>query len=97
MLRIREVLVALPDPGRAAEVVDRDGRDALLAEPQGELLVEVVQATNVGKNDDAAPSRRIGPAANAANRVPSAASSTRSSCETDAPAIGGIGGPESGS
>ena len=36
-----------------------------------------------------------GVAANAAKRLPSAASSTRSSCETAAPEIGGIGGAES--
>ena len=38
-----------------------------------------------------------GVAANAAKRLPSAASSTRSSCETAAPEIGGIGGSESSS
>ena len=60
VVRVREVLVALSDPGRAPEVVDRDGRDALLAEPEGELLVEVVQAADVGKDDDAAAGRRVG-------------------------------------
>src|SRR5438067_1870531 len=38
-----------------------------------------------------------GSAAKAAKRVPSLDSSTRSSCETDAPARTGIGGSESGS
>ena len=38
-----------------------------------------------------------GSAAKAANRLPSAASSTRSSCETAAPEMTGIGGDESSS
>ena len=45
------------------------------------------------------PDRRgsSGRAAKAANRVPSAELRTRSSCETAAPAISGMGGSESSS
>src|SRR5439155_14253939 len=41
------------------------------------------------------PADRSGPAWNAAKRLPSAASSTSSSCDTAAPAIGAMGGSES--
>ena len=43
----------LRDAGRAAEVVEGDGGDAALGEPECELLVEAVEAANVGEDDDA--------------------------------------------
>jgi hypothetical protein len=51
--RVLEVVVALADAGRAAEVVDRDGRVAALREPQRELLVEAVEPADVREDDDA--------------------------------------------
>src|SRR5581483_2636250 len=53
VLAIREVVVALRDAGRAAEVVDRDGAVAALREPQRDFLVEAVQTAHVGQDDDA--------------------------------------------
>jgi hypothetical protein len=38
MLPEREVVAALPDARRAAEVVDRDGGDAALGEAEREFL-----------------------------------------------------------
>ena len=48
-----EVLVARAEPGRAAEVVDRDRRMAGGGEALGQLLVEAEQAADVGQDDDA--------------------------------------------
>jgi hypothetical protein len=48
--------IADADPGGPAEVVDRQGFHAQLGEAQGQLLVVVVQAANVGQ-DDHGPSR----------------------------------------
>ncbi len=50
---VLEVLVARAEPGRAAEVVQRDRRVAGLGEALGELLVEAEQAADVGQHDDA--------------------------------------------
>src|SRR5205807_6448216 len=50
---VLEVLAALGRAGSAAEVVERDGRDPALGEPQSELLVEAVEAADVGEDDDA--------------------------------------------
>ena len=80
-----EVVVALPDARGPAEVVEGDGGVAALGEAQRELLVEAVEPADVGEDDDADARRLVGRAANAANRVPSADSSTRSSCEMAAP------------
>ncbi len=93
---VLELVVALRDSRRAAEVVEGDRRVSALGEPQRELLVEAVEAADVREDHDA-DARRLssGVAANAAKRLPSAASRTRSSCETAAPEIGGIGGEES--
>ncbi len=96
VLHVVEVVVALRDAGGAPEVVERDGRVAALGEAQRELLVEAVEATHVRQDHDAGrrrPRRAMRP--NAANRLPSAASSTSSSCETAAPEMTGIGGSES--
>jgi hypothetical protein len=60
VIRIREVVVALRDAGGAAEVVERDRADVALGEAECELLVEAVQAANVGQDDDAFVRRRIG-------------------------------------
>jgi hypothetical protein len=50
--RIVEVLSALLRARRAAVEIERDGRVAALREPEGELLVEPVQAADVGEDDD---------------------------------------------
>ena len=60
VLRVREVVVALADAGRAAEVVDRDRRVPALGEAQRELLVEAVEAAHVGQHDDARRGRLLG-------------------------------------
>ena len=52
VLQVVEAVVALGDPGRAAEPVDRDGGVAALGEAQGELLVEAIQAADVRQDDD---------------------------------------------
>ena len=54
-----EVVVALGDPRRTAEVVDRDRVEAALREAQRELLVEGVQPAYVGQDHDADPRRRF--------------------------------------
>ena len=43
--------------GRPPEVVDRQCLDACLGEPKGEFLVVVVQAADVGQDDDPGPGR----------------------------------------
>ena len=50
---VLEVLVARAEPGRAAEVVDRDRRVPGGGEALRELLVEAEQAAHVGQDDDA--------------------------------------------
>ena len=98
VIHVREVVVALRDARGAAEIVDRDGRVTALGEAQRELLVEVVQPADVGKDDDPRPARLVGKRGYAANRLPSAASSVRSSERTGAPPErAGIGGTESSS
>ena len=52
MVHERELVVALADAGRAAEVVDREGRVAAFREPEAELLVEGVEPAYVRKDDD---------------------------------------------
>ncbi len=47
-----ELLVALRRAGGPAEVVESNGGDAALGEAQGELLVEAVEAADVGEDDD---------------------------------------------
>ena len=54
-----EVVVALLDAGRAAEVVERDRGDAALGEAQRELLVEAVEAADVGEDHDARRRRLV--------------------------------------
>ena len=49
---VLELVVASGDAGRAAEVVDRNRREAALGEPEGELLVEAVQAADVREDRD---------------------------------------------
>ena len=97
VLHVGEVVVALADAGGAAEVVDRDGGVAALGEAQGELLVEAVEPAHVGQDDDADRRGRVGRAAKAAKRVPSAEREHEVLCETAAPAISGMGGEESSS
>jgi hypothetical protein len=50
VLHVVELLVALAEPGGAAEVVDRDRAVARLREPLGELDVEAVEAAHVGED-----------------------------------------------
>ena len=47
------VVRPLVDPGGAAEVVEGDGRVAALGEAERELLVEAVEAPDVGEDHDA--------------------------------------------
>ena len=47
-----ELRVALADPGRAAEIVDRDSLNARLGEAHRQLLVEAEQPANIGQHDD---------------------------------------------
>ena len=51
---VLELLVARPEAGGAAEVVERDRVVAGLGEPLGQLGVERVQAANVGQDHDPA-------------------------------------------
>ena len=60
MLHVRELVVALRDPGRAAEVVERDGGEPALGEPQRELLVEPVETADVREDHDARRRRLVG-------------------------------------
>ena len=60
VLHVRELVVALADARRAAEVVERDGGVAALGEAQRELLVEAVEAAHVGQHDDADRRRLVG-------------------------------------
>ena len=55
-----EVVAALADAGRAAEVVDGDRRDAALGETQRKLLVEAVEAADVRQDHDAGVARLLG-------------------------------------
>ena len=57
---VLEVVAALLDAGRAAEVVDRDGGVAALREAQRELLVEAVEPADVRQDDDAGARRLVG-------------------------------------
>ena len=58
--------------GRPPEVVDRHGVDAVLREPQGELLEVRMQAADVGQDDDPGTGRRSAPVSwNAAKEAPS--------------------------
>jgi hypothetical protein len=97
MVCVREVVVALADACGTAEVVDRDGGVAPLGEPKDDLLVEAVKARTSGRTTTPRPLGASGVAWNAANWLPSEASSTTSWCETAAPTICGMGGAESGS
>ena len=54
-----ELVVALVDAGGAPEVVDRDRRVAALGEAQRELLVEAVEAADVGQDHDADAGRLV--------------------------------------
>ena len=49
---VLEVVAALLGSGRASEVVERDRRVAALGEAQRELLVEAVEAADVGQDHD---------------------------------------------
>ena len=63
MLHVLEVVSALLRPGRAPEVVDRNRGNAPLCEAEGELLVEAVEAADVGEDDHPFPAgllRRCG-------------------------------------
>ena len=60
MRHVLELVVALGDARRAAEVVERDGRVAALREAKCELLVEAVEAADVGEDDDARFARLVG-------------------------------------
>ena len=60
---VLEVVAALGDAGRAAEVVDRDRREAALGEAKRELLVEAVEPADVGQDDDAGLGRPVRPRA----------------------------------
>jgi len=93
--RVLEVVAPLRRARRPTEVVDRDRVEAALGEAEGKFLVEAVEPPNVREDDDADPVRLVGVASKAANRLPSAASSSMSLCETAAPAIRGTGGSES--
>jgi hypothetical protein len=53
VLPVVEVLAALADARRAAEVVERDRRVAALGEAERELLVEAVEPADVGEDRDA--------------------------------------------
>ena len=59
VIHVRKLVVALVDARRAAEVVDREGREPALAEPQAELLVEPVEAPHVREDDDPGSSRHL--------------------------------------
>src|SRR5215211_3444372 len=59
VLPVGEVVLALADTRGPTEVVDRDGGDAALGEPERELLVETVEPAEVGQDDDAAPARLV--------------------------------------
>src|SRR5215831_19822663 len=59
MLPVLEVFATLPDPGRAAEVVDRDRPVPALGEAQRELLVEAVEPAHVREDHDARPRRLV--------------------------------------
>jgi len=52
VLPVGEVIVALSRPGRAAEVVDRDGRVPALGEAEAERLVETVEPADVREHHD---------------------------------------------
>ncbi len=52
MFHVLEVVIALCRTGRAAEVVERHGRDPTLGETQRQLLVEPVEAAHVREDDD---------------------------------------------
>jgi len=92
-----EVVVSPLHPRRAAEVVERERRLAALREAQRQILAEAVESAHVREDHDTLPDVASGVARNAAKRLPSRASSTRSSCETAAPERTGIGGTESDS
>jgi hypothetical protein len=63
MRRVVEILATLPGPSGSPEIVDGDGIDTALREPQRELLVERVEAADVGQDDDPDAARlgRSGP------------------------------------
>src|ERR1700674_2719886 len=46
-----ESVASVPDPGGAAEVIDRHGVDARLRKALRELLVKTMETTHVGQND----------------------------------------------
>jgi len=60
VLHVLEVLAALVDTGAPTEVVDRDRGIAALREAQRQLLVEVVEAADVGEDHHADRDRLLG-------------------------------------
>ena len=87
-----EVVVAAADAGRASEVVEGDGVDALLGEAEREVFVEGMQPRTSGRMTIAAFGSPSGFALNAANSLPSDAFSVIDSPVAAPPAIGGTGG-----
>jgi hypothetical protein len=59
VLHVLEVVASLADARRPAEVVDRDSGDPALGEAQRDLLVEAVEASHVGEDDDAGAARLV--------------------------------------
>ena len=60
MRHVLEVVAALLGAGRATEVVERDRGIPPLREPKRELLVEAIEAADVGKDDDTDACRLLG-------------------------------------
>src|SRR5581483_1803367 len=60
VLAVLEVVATLRDSGGAPEVVDRDRAVAALGESQRELLVEAVEAADVGEHDDTDVAAAVG-------------------------------------
>jgi hypothetical protein len=94
VLSVLEVVIPFCSAGRAAEVVDRDGVVPALGEALAPRKTD--RARGRREDDDPDALRSSGVASKAANRLPSVASSSISSCETAAPAIRMTGGRESG-
>ncbi len=99
LLDVRHVLpvgVPLRHAGGAAEVVERDRARAHARRNGGRAPRRSGRGPRTsGKMTTPVVDRASGDARKAANSLPSAAVRTRSSCETAAPAIRGIGGSES--
>ena len=60
VIHVRKVVVALADPGRSAEVVERDRGVAAFREAERDLFVEAVEPADVGEDDDAHAGRLVG-------------------------------------